>query len=500
MTNYPDQEKARRFFWESTLYAPMILPTWLPPEQIKQQFPIAFAQHEDTLSLKLDGDSEKTVHMHTAAWMRSLDYLLYRYLTLVLHDSHYSSTIRVPVEVRQKYQEYRIPSKKRQRKDYEFILPDYYIEPHDGTLDSNDSDGKYEYFKTVNPVAPAILNVFCHGLFPQAGDHKTRWNPHINAQLYELGSCGENTIPDFRPEDYIAYELMTGLSLSVEITAVLLEIDEEIRNLALYYFCKYAIKDLVRSPFLYARSTAARNFFLQINMEWKNNKYEWTPSSTREPMEYTIDRAASNALPCIQMLSTNHLGPEQSMPIPYGLVEGPDLKTVLQQMEHDSDNCHVVEWLRKAEKDPTYGEKYRITPCGSKPGEFQIEVFAIPRYPISFPRTDDLAEMESYKKQILENLKVVTSPLDWETLFKPKPKNLAVFTNSNHRFVSMLMDYVKTGHLQTRSRKDPPPIKSQDCINLFRLVFPLIRYHSIEAHQDIYQVKRFLTQMQPPSA
>lgn len=505
MSNYMESKNACRYFWESTLCSTMLAPTIADPVLLRKSLPMPVrdivAERSDILTLKLDGDSEKTVHMYTEAWMRSLDYLLYRYLTLVLHDPHYSSTIRVPVEIRHKYQTYRNLSKKRQHKDSEFILPDYYIEPHDGALDSNDSDGKYEYFKTDNPVAPAVLNVFCHGLFPQAGDKKTRWNPHINAQLYELISCGKNTIPDFRPEDYIAYELMTGLSLSVEITAILLEIDQEIRDLALYYFCEYAIMELVRIPFPYARSTAARNYFLQINLDWNKAKYEWFHILSPDTTKQIIEDSAIKALPYILDLSQKHLGPE-ILPFEHSRVfysEDADLETALQKMENDSDFKHIAEELRKAENDPTYPKQYRISSYSEELRGYQIDVSLLPHYPISFPLTNDLTEIESYKKQILKNLEVVTSPLNWNELFEPKPQNLAVFTNPKHRFVPILMDYVTTGHLQIRSQKDPPPIKSQDCIDLLQLVFSVIRSASIETHHDIYQVKRFLAQMQPPS-
>lgn len=503
--NYMESKNACRYFWESTLCAPMIAPTIANPVLLRKSLPMPIrdivAERSDILTLKLDGDSEKTVHMYTEAWMRSLDYLLYRYLTLVLHDPHYSSTIRVPVEIRLEYETYRKLSKKRQLKDREFILPDYYTKPHNGRVVSGEDGEKYEYFSTDNPVAPAILNVFCHGLFPQAGDKKRRWNPHINAQLYQLDSCGQGTISDFKPEDYIAYELMTGLSLSVEITAILLEIDQEIRNLALYYFCEYAIMELVRIPFPYARSTAARNYFLQINLDWNKAKYEWFHILSSDSTKQIIEDSAIKALPYILELSQNHLGPE-ILPLKPSRVfcaEDADLETVLQKMENDSDFKHIAQELRKAENDPTYPKQYRISSYSEKLRGYQIDVSLLPRYPISFPITDDLTEIESYKKQILENLKVVTSPLDWKELFDPKPQNLAVFTNPKHRFVPMLMDYVTTGHLQIRSRKDPPPIKSQDCIDLLKLVFSVIRSASIETHHDIYQVKRFLTQMQSPS-
>ena len=497
MMNHTKQEKDCQQFWEETLYVPIILPTQLDIATIRQQIPIPFAEREDTLTLMLNGDSEKTIQMHTEAWMRSLDYLLYRYLTLVLHDPHYSATIRVPVEIRQKYQQYRLQWKKRQHKDSEFIVPDYYINPHPGRTDSTEEGAKYEYFKTDNPVASAILNVFCHGLFPHAGNKEVRWNPHVNAQLYKLDKCGDKTIPKFKTEDYIAYELMTGLSLSVEITAILLEIDQEIRDLAFHYFCEYALADLVRIPFPYARSAAARNFFLQVNLDWSREKYKWSPASSRELTKQIIKSAALGALAHIQTLSSSPLHPQEPPRYPYSIVyeQGADLTAILRQLENDKDLKHVATELRKTENDPTTPTRYIIYPSSKKPGEFNIESYMFPYYPIFFPLTDDIEKIESYKKQIKTNLKSVLSPLDCESLLDSTPNSLAVFTNPKHKFIPMLLKYVETGERNTRSMRNPPPVKTDECFDLFHLVFYTVRHASIEAHQDIYRVKRFLKQM-----
>lgn len=501
MSNSTNPERECRRFWEETLHVPMILPSEVAPEKIRQQLPMPnrdiIAERTDTLTLKFDSDSEITVPMYTEAWMRSLDYLLYRYLTLVLHDPHYSATIRVPVEVRQKYQSYKVKWKKRQLVDDQIIVPDFYKNPHNGFVDVDAGGEEFETFKTDNPVAPAIFNVFCHGLFPKANDKETRWNPHVNSQLYKLEGCGNDTIPAFKPEDYIAYELMTGLSLSVEITAVLLEIDQEIRDFAFYWFCEYALEDLVRIPFLYARATAARNFFLQVNLDWTKAKYQLFPPQSTEAIMQIIEQSALKALSCIYTLTSTPLHPQTPPLYPYGIVceQDGDLNAILRKLEDDPDYKHVAKALRKTENNPNAPQEYIIYPISEKPGQFQIESYMFPHFQISFPRTDDLNIIEAYKKQILKNLEAVVSPLDSKKLSEPKPKNLAIFTNPNHEFVTMLMKYVEDESLQTRSLKNPPPVKSKKCIDLFHIVFAIVRLASIEAHQDIYQVKRFLTQM-----
>ena len=68
-------------------------------------------------------------------------------------------------------------------------------------------------------------------------------------------------MPAFDLEDYIAHELKTGISLSTEITAIVLELDEEIRDVVLNEFYQSALRDIVRFPFPFARIAAARNYF-----------------------------------------------------------------------------------------------------------------------------------------------------------------------------------------------------------------------------------------------
>ena len=82
-------EKQCRYFWDSALTVMLG-----PPYETSQDIT---AYPNDTLTIKHGEGDEKTYRMYSTAWMRSLDYLLYRYLTLVLHNTHYSDTIMVRV-------------------------------------------------------------------------------------------------------------------------------------------------------------------------------------------------------------------------------------------------------------------------------------------------------------------------------------------------------------------------------------------------------------------
>ena len=305
-------EKQRRYFWDSALTV-MNGPAF----QINQD---VTAYPKDTLTIKHGEGDEKTYRMYSAAWMRSLDYLLYRYLILVLHDTKYSEEIKVPVEVREEYNHYlKDRSKDRRKKDHEFVLPDYYHKVDEIDTRSGDDTTGYEFFKTTSPVAPAILNVFCHGLFPQANSVQVRGDPHRNAKLYELDGYENGVIPDFKPEDYIAYELMTGLSLSIEIMAIILEMDPKLRMDALEYFYTYDIYSVVRLPFPYARASAARNYFLQIQMYYHKNPYQWSDEPQNDSAGAIVEKAAFSAREHITSLyhtSFGHSLPSRAWSVP----------------------------------------------------------------------------------------------------------------------------------------------------------------------------------------
>jgi hypothetical protein len=84
-------------------------------------------------------------------------------------------------------------------------------------------------------------------------------------------------VENFTLIDYIYHEMYTGISLSIEITAVLLEFEDEIlAEEALKAFQKHALKDIVFSPMLFTRICAARHFFQQILMEKMVDQYGWT--------------------------------------------------------------------------------------------------------------------------------------------------------------------------------------------------------------------------------
>lgn len=475
-----ERDKQCLYYWESTLsvmQGPQFsMPTGGFGSPLQSSIKDIEADPFDKLTLEFGDGTKKSYQMYSTAWMKSLDYLLFRYLTLVLHDSRYSGEIKVPKDVRLTYEAYRVPSKGHQLKDNYFILPDYYYKPHEGTACSDDPNGNYERFMTANPVAPAILNVFCHGLYPHAGKTSVRWDPHENAKVFTLDSDWKVTLPKFNPEDYIAYELMTGVSLATEIMAVLMELDKEIREPAFDSFCKYDLKKLVQLPFPYARASAVRNYFLQINIDWNRARYRWGYIPTKEATAIIIDQAAATAHVYIEALYQSTLHPE----IPAGCYAVNGILT----------NKHL-EYIEQCKKDRTLPLYYEIRGKSNPDDKGVLYEYFQPRYRISFPDTDDPAVIEAYKEQIKVNLRAVSSPADCVKIFDPKQECLALFTNPSHKYIPQLKKYVETGEMNWRG-KDPLPIKGEKCQKLFRRVFHKIRQASIQAHRDIDKVKNFL--------
>lgn len=492
--NFMDQaelEKQRRYFWDSALTV-----MHGPPYQTNQDIT---AYPNDTLTIKFGEGDEKTYRMYSTAWMRSLDYLLYRYLTLVLHDKNYSEEIMVPVEIRGEYNHYlKDRSKDRRKKDHEFVLPDYYHEEDEIDTRSGDETTGYEYFKTTSPVAPAILNVFCHGLFPQASSVQVRGDPRRNAKLYELEGYENGVIPDFKPEDYIAYELMTGLSLSIEIMAIVLEMkmDRELRDHVLQHFFDHEIHSVVRLPFPYARANAARNYFLQVQMNYHKKPYQWSPNPAAVPLEETIAAAALSAREHINILYRTSFHPEASIidpPISYVLND-----SFVPKYYYTPDSIEIqsaLEYIRKCNEDYTLPALYAIRGNLQTDKLVHLIKYPDPRYRLSFPDTDDLSIIESYKKQLLANLEVVASPPDCKNILNPKPEHLAVFTNPNHKYIPPLMHYVKTGTLLNSMEDNTLTMPVRDCERLFQKICYCVRIASINAYQDIYQIKHFLNKL-----
>ena len=114
---------------------------------------------------------------------------------------------------------------------------------HDLCLDRRGKDIKTEiFFDGVRYVPKKIKDsgdgrgsekekVTSDDLIRSENDAKQKW-------------CDEDDILSFTLSDYIFHELATGVSLSIEITAALMELDPSIRDAALEAFFKKGLAEV----------------------------------------------------------------------------------------------------------------------------------------------------------------------------------------------------------------------------------------------------------------
>ena len=90
----------------------------------------------------------------------------------------------------------------------------------------------------------------------------------------------DKIIPTFTIIDYFAHEMYTGISLSIEITAILLELEEKLQDHKLWeeafsVFCEKALPRIVQSQYIFTRIAVARLFFLQVFWDEMVRTYRW---------------------------------------------------------------------------------------------------------------------------------------------------------------------------------------------------------------------------------
>lgn len=130
----------------------------------------------------------------------------------------------------------------------------------------------------------------------------------------------------------------------------------------------------------------------------------------------------------------------------------------------------VIEYMHRCDADHTLPVRYEIrrNPQTDTDNEVNLFTYQKPWYRLSFPYTDDPTTIESYKNQLLKNLEVVESPPDCKKILDTKPEHLAVFTNPDHKYVPLLMHYVKTGTMLNCFGGDTLPMPTRDCERLFQ--------------------------------
>lgn len=443
-------------FWSSVLdvtYGPtniVPLPEYTP--LVGDYFMTVEADPCDTLKLKFSDGSIATRPMYCTAWMRSLDYLLYRYMTLTLQkQTGKLCTVFVSPEIYKKYSNYGDRSKAKKKHTFTF-LPEYLSQPSIRTTEVNKHD--YYTFQTQCCYEPTILNLFAHEIFTRSDHNRWHRNPRRDALIWTDKTYGTDTIPNYGLECFIAHELLTGISLTTEITAALLEIDETIRTAAFEQFCENnTLDNVVRLPFPFARASAARDYFFQINLDFATEKYRWRRNNADNWVKQVLLRSSYVANNHIDLLHKASFRPE----LPSYFWES---------AVGDTENVNEIQ---------------------------QCPYYFGPTYAMSFPKTDDPYQIDAYLKQIEAYLKAAVSPLNWENICNIPRKNLVVFTNPHHKYIPLLMRYLETGFLDKEYGGDKLPLNNDAFKSLFQQVHEQVKYASITAYkEDMTWIQNFI--------
>lgn len=218
---------------------------------------------------------KKNYHMHPLMWLNTLDEYIYQYcrvyellcnkqeslewIEVVIHDTVESKLLNQKKETKNK------------RKALE-VSTDYVKYVRHNAL-SEAGGGRY---KIPKHGAPLYLNCLYRDFCTPANATKKKLELEYDGRKYIEGDW----IPDFSFIDYYWHEAITGIALSIEITSVLLEVqnklhDNELWEKAFDEFCKKALPTIAKSRMYFTRNTIARVYFQQIYLEQTIRSYEW---------------------------------------------------------------------------------------------------------------------------------------------------------------------------------------------------------------------------------
>ena len=220
----------------------------------------------------------KDHYVNKQIWQNTMDRYLEHYYRLVKRKAGGDGyTFPMPKVMENKLTSYYDTAKTR-RKSMPRIIA------HTVSMDSSVLEKKDQDFVTISCAGKAYLNQACRWLLTKgkALHSKSLFYDGLPLRVKyktEEGTKCITLVEDFSICDYMDHEMLTGISLSIEITAVLREfLDESLRERALAAFAETALPRVVRSRQLFTRIAAARNFFQQFLMEQNKDYYRWTTS------------------------------------------------------------------------------------------------------------------------------------------------------------------------------------------------------------------------------
>jgi len=136
-------------------------------------------------------------------------------------------------------------------------------------------------------VQTAYLNLLYKDIATKADANIQKLSPYFNGLPFR--SCEVDL--HFELEDYIYHEWLTGISLSIEITAILLRFEDiQLRDIAFNDFCEEVLPKVALSPYIYTRIAVARHYFLQVLLDANRLKYVWNSNGINGLEEKTKEQ------------------------------------------------------------------------------------------------------------------------------------------------------------------------------------------------------------------
>lgn len=243
-----------------------------------EPFMMVQADSHDVITIVDKNNAKKSYHMHPTMWMNTLDEYISQYCRLMelleykQHGLKWMDIILPDSVLIKLNNQTKERTKKRKVLEIDIGYLKYAGKEKKSSVEEN-------RFCTPQFGAALYLNYFCRSLCTHSNATKKKLSLQYDGQKFRLED-GFGFIPSFTLVDYYWHEAKTGISLSIEITAILLEVQaknncDDLWEKAFEEFCTKALPTIAKSRMYFTRNSVARSFFQQIYLEQTISFFEW---------------------------------------------------------------------------------------------------------------------------------------------------------------------------------------------------------------------------------
>lgn len=364
------------------------------------------ADPQDLLQFSTPVHGAKKHHSTNLIWYQTLDRYIHQYYLLAKkRDATQQAVIELPLDIAEKYKHNRNRMKETSK---ELPVEMAYLSLVTAGFHAKDKSTKYT---TPRFTHATYLNMLYRHLWINKGAKK-KLSLYFDGVAFRDPVFNE-IIPVFSIEDYIEHEYLTGISLSIEISAILMEFtDETLMMAALNSFCSEALPDIIRSPMIFTRNTVARQFFQQILFETSIQKYRW-----KEHSKIRVSPAIDPAWHRLVQRATIHSRVLRTYQQPFEIVDS-QIELALTHVENLLSIVKIPVNLPEYVNNPTYG----LAPfCHPKHNNVDVFLKKLSAFSKSDAGTKDLPRSRFYGSDIFvmvnERVKKALYGRDYNTFF-----------------------------------------------------------------------------------